>query len=84
MVKSRGEKFAPEEVESVLNELYGVVEATVAGVPAQLLGNYIKAIFVRKSRELSEREVLAHCRTHLEDVMIPKSSSGKVLKQELV
>lgn len=94
MIKSRGEKVAPREVESALHELAGVVEAAVVGVPDPLLGQVIKAFIVRKSNELSEREVLAHCRARLEDVMVPrlvefreslpKSPSGKVLKRELV
>jgi len=94
IIKSRGEKVAPKEVESVLHELAGVVEAVVVGVPDPLLGQVIKAFIVRNSSELSEREVLAHCRAHLEDVMVPKwvefreslpkSPSGKVLKRELI
>lgn len=94
IIKSRGEKVAPREVETVLHHLDGVVEAVVIGVPDAILGQAIKALIVKDEKPLTEREVLAHCRGHLEDFMVPKyvefvtslpkSPSGKVLKGELV
>ena len=93
IIKSRGEKVAPKEVESVLNSLAGVAEAAVIGVTDNLLGEAIKAIIVRDDRELTESQVLAYCREHLEDFMIPKfvefrdtlprTASGKVKKTAL-
>ncbi|MBM4207635.1 MAG: AMP-binding protein [Gammaproteobacteria bacterium] len=94
IIKSRGEKVAPREVETVLHHLDGVVEAAVIGVPDAILGQAIKAVIIKDEKPLTEREVLAHCRVHLEDFMVPKyvefvtslpkSPSGKVLKGELV
>ncbi|CAG7857742.1 fatty-acyl-CoA synthase [biofilm metagenome] len=93
IIKSRGEKVAPREVESVLHKLSGVVEAVVIGVPDALLGQAIKAFIIKGDKPLTEREVLAYCRLHLEDYMVPKfieivetlpkSPSGKVLRGEL-
>lgn len=93
MIKSRGEKVAPKEVESVLYALPGVAEAAVIGVPDPVLGEAIKAIIVNKGAALSEREVIQHCRAHLEDFMVPqmvefrdelpKTSSGKIKKTGL-
>jgi long-chain acyl-CoA synthetase len=92
IIKSRGEKVAPKEVENVLYELDGVVEAAVVGVPDPVLGEAIKAYVVSAS-QLSESQVLAHCRAHLEDFMVPrlvefcselpKTTSGKIKKTDL-
>ena len=93
MLKSRGEKVAPVEVERVLYELEGVVEAAVVGVPDPVLGQAIKAFVVAQGRTLTERDVLAHCRSRLEDFMVPqqvefrealpKTPSGKIRKADL-
>jgi acyl-CoA synthetase (AMP-forming)/AMP-acid ligase II len=94
MIKSRGEKVAPKEIENVLYALPGVVEAAVIGVPDAVLGQAIKAVIVRDEGGLDEAAVLRHCRAHLEDFMVPqmvafretlpKTSSGKIRKTELV
>jgi amino acid adenylation domain-containing protein len=72
IIKSRGEKVAPKEVETVLHALPGVAEALVAGVPDPVLGQSIKAFVVLADPKLTEREVLRHCARHLEDYMVPK------------
>jgi amino acid adenylation domain-containing protein len=93
IIKSRGEKVAPKEVENVLYSLPGVVEAAVVGVPDPILGQAIKAFVVLDGVELSEAQVLAHCRANLEDYMLPrfvefrvelpKTTSGKIKKTDL-
>lgn len=90
IIKSRGEKVSPKEVENVLYMLPGVTEAAVIGVEDPILGQAIKAFLVVEGQELTEKQVLAHCRAHLEDFMIPrlvefrqsleKTSSGKIRK----
>jgi long-chain acyl-CoA synthetase len=94
IIKSRGEKVAPKEVENVLYGLEGVREAAVIGVPDPILGQAIKAFVVTDGAKLSEADVLAHCRANLEDFMmprtvelckeLPKTSSGKIKKTGLV
>lgn len=93
IIKSRGEKVAPKEIENVLFSLDGVVETAVIGVPDPVLGEAIKAFVVQKDGSLSEKDILRHCRQHLEDFMVPqhiefrdvlpKSSNGKIAKKEL-
>jgi acyl-CoA synthetase (AMP-forming)/AMP-acid ligase II len=94
IIKSRGEKVAPKEVEGVLYRLPGVVEAAVIGVPDELLGQAIKAFVVcSKDHSLTKRDVLRHCTQYLEDFMIPRSvefreslpktSSGKIKRSAL-
>ena len=94
IIKSRGEKVAPKEVEHVLHSLKGVVEAAVVGVPDPILGEAVKAVLVVHGVNLTQAEVLAHCRAHLEDYMVPKhvefraelpkTGSGKIKRNALV
>ena len=74
IIKSRGEKVSPKEVENVLYELPGVREAAVVGVPDPVLGMAIKAVVVTDpDYALSERDVILHCAARLEDFMVPKT-----------
>jgi amino acid adenylation domain-containing protein len=94
ILKSRGEKVAPKEVENVLQELPEVRQAAVIGVPDEVLGQAIKAILVLNGgAQLTVPKVLAYCRSHLEDYMVPQqvefrdslpiNASGKIAKMEL-
>jgi long-chain acyl-CoA synthetase len=93
IIKSRGEKVAPKEVENVIYGLPGVVETAVIGIPDPILGEAIKAFVVTQNGELTEKDVLRHCRANLEDFMVPqiiefrdelpKTSSGKITKKSL-
>jgi len=94
IIKIYGEKVAPKEIENVLYELGDVVEAAVVGVPDPLLGQAIKAFVVVRNGALTPKQVLAHCRAHLEDYMVPKyvefskdlpkTESGKIKKTGLI
>jgi acyl-CoA synthetase (AMP-forming)/AMP-acid ligase II len=93
IIKSRGEKVSPKEVENVLYKLNGVREAAVIGVPDEVLGQAIKVFVVPGTPALTEADVRRHCRAHLEDYMLPKyvelvpelpkTSSGKIKKTDL-
>lgn len=94
VIKSRGEKVPPKEVENALYTLAGVQEAAVIGVPDDRLGQAVKAFVVLEpGASLTEADVLRHCRAHLEDFMVPrfvelraelpKSANGKINKLEL-
>lgn len=73
MIKTRGEKVSPQEVERVLYALPGVLEAAVEGVPDPLFGQVVKAhVVAAPGITLSERMVRQHCAEHLEDFMVPK------------
>ncbi len=95
IIKSRGEKVAPKEVENVLYELPDVASAAVVGVPDPILGQAIKAILVlNDGAELAAADVVAHCRARLEDFMVPRhvefrdslptTSSGKISRKALI
>jgi acyl-coenzyme A synthetase/AMP-(fatty) acid ligase len=93
IIKSRGEKVAPKEVENILYALPGVREAAVIGVPDSILGQSIKAFVVVGDTALTEADILRHCRDHLEDFMVPKvveicaelprTATGKIKKMDL-
>ncbi len=73
IIKSRGEKVSPVEVEAAIARLPGVRECLVSGVPDPLLGQAVKAwIVLRHGVQLTEREVIRHCLAHLENHMAPK------------
>ncbi|MBI4847308.1 MAG: AMP-binding protein [Nitrospirae bacterium] len=94
IIKSRGEKVSPKEIENVLYEIRGIVEAAVVGVPDPVLGEAIKAIVVTNNgHNLTERYIRKFCSEHLEDFMVPKyvefrselpkTDSGKIKKTDL-
>jgi len=93
IIKTRGEKVSPKEVENVLYMLNGVREAVIIGVPHPVLGAALKAILVvEPGIELSAQAVLRHCAAHLEDFMVPKfvefqaelpkTDTGKISRRE--
>jgi acyl-CoA synthetase (AMP-forming)/AMP-acid ligase II len=72
IIKTRGEKVAPKEVETVLHAHPGIAEAVVIGVPDPVLGAAIGALVVLSDPTLSEKDIIRHCARHLEDFMVPK------------
>ncbi len=94
IIKSRGEKVSPREVENAIHDLVGVSQVAVIGVPDPMLGEAIKAYIVLKDGvTYSEREIVKHCLARLENFMAPKhvefvttlpmTNTGKVSKSEL-
>ncbi len=94
IIKSRGEKVSPKEVENALYSIDGVVEAVVTGVPDEVLGEAIKAyVVLKKGAALTEKDILARCAASLEDFMVPKyvefrdelpkTSTGKITRKGL-
>ena len=94
IIKSRGEKVSPREVENALYSLAGVIDAAVVGVHDDLLGEAVKAFVVVKAGvTLSERDVIRHCLARLESFMVPKqvefvdtlpkTDTGKIKKSGL-
>lgn len=73
IIKTRGEKVSPKEVENVLHSLQGIAEAVVVGVPDAILGHAVKAVVtLREGASLTRADILRHCAAHLEDFRVPK------------
>jgi long-chain acyl-CoA synthetase len=94
MIKTRGERVSPKEVENALYSLEGIIEAAVIPVPDEILGQAIKAFVVLKQGyELGEKDLLLHCKKMLEEFAVPKyfefrnslpkNASGKIDKLTL-
>ncbi len=94
IIKTRGEKVAPKEVEEVLYRLDAIAEAAVVGAPDPILGEAVKAVLVLKEGAVLERrDVLRTCSQELEDFMVPKivefrdslpkTDSGKIRRNAL-
>ncbi len=95
VIKTRGEKVSPLEVEHALYEVAGVREVAVVGVPDAVLGQAVRAfVALDPGAEVSEAGLKRHCRARLENHMVPreviflpelpKTESGKILRRSLV
>jgi len=94
IIKTRGEKVSPVEVENVLHGIPGVREAAVIGVPDELLGQAIRAyVALEPEAAVTEKEIKKVCLARLENFMVPrdvlfvaelpKTASGKISKTGL-
>jgi len=73
IIKSRGEKVPPREVEEILYAHGGVREAAVVGVPDRLLGEAVHAhVAPHQGTELDPAALKRLCAEHLEDYMVPQ------------
>ncbi len=94
IIKSRGEKVAPKEVEHALTSIPGVADAAVVGIPDELLGQAVKAFVVLDNgATCTPKEIRRECQQRLEAFMVPsqivivkalpRNANGKVNKAEL-
>jgi long-chain acyl-CoA synthetase len=93
MILVSGFNVYPNEVESVVSTLPGVLECGVVGVPDAKTGEAVKVVVVRKDPGLTAESLIAHCKAHLTGYKVPrhvefrdampKSPIGKILRREL-
>ena len=95
LLKVAGEKIYPSEVENALENIDGVEEAAVVGVPDEKHGTVLRAFVQAKPGvTLTEAGLRAACREHVEANKIPRSfvvieqmprtPGGKVDKRALI
>ncbi len=95
MIVSGGENVFPGEVENLLLEHDGVVEAAVTGVPDDEFGQRLKAYLVpRSGATLDVEEIKAYVKANLarykvpRDVVfldeLPRNATGKLLRDRLI
>jgi acyl-CoA synthetase (AMP-forming)/AMP-acid ligase II len=94
VIISGGENVSSIEVEDCLYQHPGIAEAAVIGVPHEKWGETVLAFVVcRPSVELSDRDVIAHCRGLLAHYKcpttvefretLPRTATGKLQKFKL-
>jgi long-chain acyl-CoA synthetase len=93
MIVVSGFKVFPNEIEQVVAMLPGVLECAVIGVPDEHSGEVPKVFVVKKDPQLTEQDVLEHCRKQLTGYKrpkyvefrteLPKTNVGKILRRAL-
>jgi long-chain acyl-CoA synthetase len=93
MILVSGFNVYPNEVEDVIAMHPDVREVAAIGIPDAAQGERIKVFIVRRNRDLTEEQVIAHCRKHLTAYKVPKvvefreelpqTNVGKILRREL-
>jgi acyl-coenzyme A synthetase/AMP-(fatty) acid ligase len=95
MIKTKGERVSPKEIENVICQIEGVVNSAVIGVPDEIMGKAIMAFIVRDSNgDLSEKDIRKYCTEQMEIFMVPKyvefikdlpkTPNGKIDKKHLI
>lgn len=95
IIKTRGEKVSPIEVENALHSINGIKEAAVIGVPDDIFGQAIRAFVVLDNdAALTDKIIKKYCLNKLENYMVPrdvilldeflKSPNGKIDKKYLM
>jgi len=94
LIVSNGHNIYPRQIDEVLFAHPKLIEACVKGVPDTKLGEAVKAfVVVREGERVTEEELMAYCRSHLDAHKVPtifefrnelpKSSVGKILRRVL-
>jgi len=95
IIKSKGEKVSPTEVENILLKLESVLEAAVVGIADKTSGQSIAAFIVSEDKNnQNSNKIRMHCNNNMESFMVPsfiifidempKSPNGKIDKKRLV
>ena len=94
IIKTRGEKVSPVEIENVIYKIAEIKEVAVVGIPDEILGESIVAFVTCYGyNQLNEKDIQKECMSKLENFMVPhqiifvdempKSSNGKIDKRSL-
>ena len=94
IIKSRGEKVSPVEIENILHSMNGIKDAAVIGVADKHLGEFIRAfVSLDKNVVVEQQHIKKYCMQHLENYMVPKeiiimpelakTTNGKIDKKSL-
>ena len=93
MILVSGFNVFPNEVEDVVVQMDGVLEAAAVGIPDEKSGEAVKLFVVRKNPSLTENDVMAYCKENLTGYKrprsvefrdeLPKTNVGKILRRAL-
>jgi long-chain acyl-CoA synthetase len=83
----------PNEVENVVVEMEGILEAAAIGIPDEHSGEVVKIYAVRTQDSVTEEDVLNYCKANLTNYKrpkevefrkeLPKTNVGKILRRKL-
>jgi long-chain acyl-CoA synthetase len=93
MILVSGFNVYPNELEGIVVEMDGVLEAAAVGVPDEKSGEAVKLFVVRTDPSISEEDVRNYCRKNLTRYKmpreiefrneLPKTTVGKILRRAL-
>ena len=93
MIIVSGFNVYPNEIEQVIAGMDGILEVAAIGIADEHAGEAVKVFAVRTSEEVTEEQVLAHCRGKLTAYKqpkiveirdeLPKTNVGKILRRAL-
>jgi long-chain acyl-CoA synthetase len=93
MILVSGFNVYPNEIENIIVELDGVLEAAAIGIPDERSGEVVKVFAVRKDSTVTEQDIINHCRENLTGYKrpkyiefrdeLPKTNIGKILRRAL-
>lgn len=93
MILVSGFNVYPNEIEGVLATHTGILEGGAIGIPDEHSGEAVKVVIVKSDPNLTEDDVIAHCKEHLTGYKrpkvvqfvdeLPKTNVGKILRREL-
>lgn len=93
MILVSGFNVYPNEVEAVVATLPGILEVAAVSQPDEHSGEVVALFVVRKDKDLTAEQILAHCRLSLAGYKVPKhvyfkeelpkSNVGKILRKSL-
>jgi long-chain acyl-CoA synthetase len=93
MILVSGFNVYPNEVENVVVEMDGILEAAAIGLPDERSGEIVKIFAVRMDDSITEQDIIDHCRENLTGYKrpkivefrddLPKTNVGKILRRAL-
>jgi long-chain acyl-CoA synthetase len=93
MIIVSGFNVFPNEIEEVVTMHDGVLEAAAIGINHEVTGETVKIFVVLKDKNVTEKDLVKHCRENLTSYKVPKNvefrdelpktNVGKILRREL-
>jgi len=93
MILVSGFNVYPNEIENVIVEMDGVLEAAAIGIADERSGEIVKVFVVKTDKSITEQDILDYCRENLTGYKrpkivefrddLPKTNVGKILRRAL-
>jgi long-chain acyl-CoA synthetase len=93
MILVSGFNVYPNEIENVIVEMPGILEAAAIGIPDERSGEAVKVFVVATDKNITQADVMDYCRQNLTNYKrpkyvefrdeLPKTNVGKILRRTL-